>query len=534
LKEAGITTKISPDDVCSIAFKLSKAEDSNKLKAFLNLVASNKHPLLPNLRDVLDAIRHSDSFQESLCQMSAETIRLFVDTFGPTLLAHSFSHFKELIRDFSKETVDLHIRLGLIDLNVITTEDSNYGTLFSYVRSAEAMEWLLQNMSKEDACRLLRSRRRFSYTATFHTLCRPEVVQKVCNALGDVPGLFAFEIPYEFTQAADLCIRHAGCLESLRLITESTGLHNISAEVQTEVMWKVCSKSKGPELLDYWLQVVTSPANSTPPNLLHSCSTWTTLQTDIQKSGAATQIPHVFLHLRAIFFEQAQEHGATVLGIFLSNLAVRILEASSVNPEEKKPADFAAGFEFMVTQIFSPLAGICANRHCSPSCFVLQRISDSRSKLLRGSSLSAAERLLDICSIWDFPAVEKFSPVADEKLDSHAEFIHLLVGHDAENLADPLAHTVIIGWYKRIIDKFIDRIDIRALDTVRGDLGNAMDALLLWKNEDAMSYLPSLINIMVKRGCRISSNDRSSEVCKNANPEALELYFEAVCLIDKP
>jgi hypothetical protein len=531
MEKAGITTKISPDDACAIACELSEEEeDIDDFKAFLKLLVSNEHPLLPNLEDVKPAVRKSCHFQDYSCEMSAETIRLFVETFGLTSVEEPFLQAIELFVDFSTEIINLHEELGFINHDIITSTNEVYGSLFSHVEDVEALEWLLEKMSNEDARRLLRHPRSQLYPAIVEILAYPELVEVVQRVLGGATDLFAFLDPSEFARAADRCIEYS-LLDSLKLITESTGWHNISADTQGVVLLSICtSGTKAYELLDYWLQLVTSPMNGTPPDLKINIALL-----DWWKLAHFAGPPRIFRQLSTTFLKQASQQKWPQVLTILSQVACLLVSAiASIrsSDEEQMLHQITDDIEFMISQIFFPLVDICVNAgKCSPTCLVFERLSSFQELLeTDDGALALALRLVDICATHDFHTADNVS----KSLEPRGGFADLLVRCPF----DSATFKVTQRFQKRIMEKWIDKMDLGELNTPResetdqGKVRNVMDTLLSHTNRDAMCYLPDMIRILAKRGCRISSTDRNSEVCLRAHPEALELYFEIVYLTE--
>jgi hypothetical protein len=485
LLDAGITAKISAQDIIPSILDRRRNFTIDKLEQFLRIIASNEHPLLPS-RESLASLLLSNI---DVLDQPIEVIEQILETFGRYNFDRQMLAFA--VMSHSVEKIEFFVNAGCLGLDDFTLVDDSGSSVFSVATHKEAVSWLLESLSPETARLLLRQKPlNSSHCAAVQLINFPDIVEVIVASLGD--DVFAFPEENDLLRVLDLCA--AKDVDALKLILEATGVSNISAVSQGAVLWHLCGDRTG-KVLDYWLEQLKSNQNSEEPSLFQDKLHWALGENN---EGTERNVIRVLHQYADTLLRQLQQ--IPDVEDYLMFMVKWISHAKG-------------GSSPLAEKIFTAMARRCSSigiptlKFVSPLIYFKHETNDD-----------ILEALLDVCIEADFDYPELPShPAQIAFLEQVAAFL------DSE-FKSPKAY----GF--KILGRCLSKLD--CLETCDQSLLNRiMDSVLQQSNAGICDGIGDLIERMVRRGFRISHPDRKSQFCTRlANTEALELYFEAVHL----
>jgi hypothetical protein len=366
LKTAGINSKISVLDALDALLQLYKTPQ--EFDAFLNLIGSNNKPPLQDPHPASDVAVAAPLLPDS-------SIKLFKSTFVSAKVAPSL---------VTTILLDPDRRQLLFDLGLVTVDDLTHPTrsknnLFFHIASLWSLEWLLSIMSKDDAARLLREPAPGveGGCLIFRFLPHPPFVSVIAESLAGLP-IFSFPRPEELLLALS---KGFSSVDTLKHIVDSNDIRILPRETRGDLLWSMMCTNFcfNPGIFDYWMGILQSPAFTDKPNLFASKPKIVqALSAEFGSLPRARMLHTLFCRYETDLVDQASklplEQASNLFDVF-SALADWILRNHLAIEDERQDSPgeghaiifSSTHLEFVILNIFTPLARVCSNRKGRPA-----------------------------------------------------------------------------------------------------------------------------------------------------------------------
>jgi hypothetical protein len=496
LQSAGFSWKISQNDILQILFHIRSC--SNKFDTFVELLGSNSHPLLPT-REELSSIP-VETILELILPLPGSSIRALVAVLGPVRFKPSA--LEPLLLDPKRRQMVLE--LGLITLDDLSHPESEYDNCFHFVDSKGSFRWMLSIIGKNDAIGLLRQASNLELCPFLYLAKNVKYARILLENFQGLNPLYSFA---DDDDSLRQVFETVSSPSLLKLVIDSTGVQNISRETQGHLIWRLMSFKPSVPILLYLLEALESPLLVDKPYFYEG----TIIRAFERASASRAQVDVLLVIFRRFqhdLIQQASEYPANAplkLNSILYGLAKWIV---SVSVGRFSTADV----DFVVENIFSPIARLCSDRAESPSCKIAQlEIGDKKFTPPDEEARPILQRLFNICAAIDFHEVSR-----DE---CHLQFAHFIAMNAGKMKKRSFFHT---------IEHWLDKINPCAVNQrAPGSELNLFDSILQEDVAPQFANFEELLHRLVQRGCRLSDPKNFRSYCCH-DEEALDLYLYAV------
>jgi hypothetical protein len=484
-------------------------------------MSSNSNPLLPRWEDMIP-LADQVLGQEATARLPESSLRLLLTNFTFKKL----SPYSLTTLLFDPRQRSLVFELGFVTEDDIIHPASEEDNLFYYVTSPESLQWLLSIMTKDDALRLLHQpvglvRKK----PLLRILTSPPLLEILSEKLAGLP-IFAFPDPEEFLQAFNGAI---SSLDTLKGIVDSTGIQNISPETRGNLLWYLCTNAyKAPHVFEFWVEVLESPLLVDQP-ALYEPTIFEALRNETRSLTQATKICKIFRRYETELVTQASQLANDIdLSDVLLALAKWILPKPKAIRLGRNPWSEAEGtdedlfseadLEFVIMNLFTPMARVCSERRESPSYALVKLLYAEMERFSNETELT--ERLFTICAAFDFSTEDD-----DTDVPEHHSLLTQYIAQHVDSLD---------GAFFRATRNWLFKISPAAMNEIHPSSSFNLLDMIIREAECMPDDLEELIHSLVQRGCRLSNPDRFGDYCINwADKQALELYFDAVSICSK-
>jgi hypothetical protein len=362
----------------------------DSLKTWLDVVQEHKFPFFPDLETFRGIVPWLTIIESSL-----DLYAFVVQTIGkpsgldPAAFCAAFLSNPEFDPKFAPLLSD-------VDASVLSKETFN---LFYHAGSLEALRWLLTSVDRDQAQHLLTLKAPGSYHCPISILCRAEYIDLLLEHFAD-KSLFQFLNPDQFVDVANRLLEQNADAKYLKLISESTGIENISADSRGKVLMFACSKGTQESFI-YWLKLIQE--DEVAPNLLvSSCSSRgpdliLRLQEFHPSNSNRMRIINVFRYFDSAFQNQMSEtRDAQRVFESMVDFALR-LGLCKWRPDQAEIEGFR---DFMLNEIFLPVTAAFCGSGESAAAHILHRMIKFRGQAITGDDWSS--ELVNIGLDFDF------------------------------------------------------------------------------------------------------------------------------------
>jgi hypothetical protein len=470
---------------------------------------------LPPLADVLPYLYEVGFWETAVNSLPEASFIALSARIGPPIV-DSFSVACSLVSrsDFSTKIAERLKSYGLLgSTHFLTLSDRHNLNIFSYAGTPAALDWILSQISREDAVRLLHQSSNTSSFSPFASYIAHQMktIEFLISRVGEKAVLSVTDAAQQRLIASQCA--HLSDTSFLARIVTATGLSNFSSEARGGILWDLYHLSVDDNnyspFFTYWFDLVEKDRSVEPD--LWADDGLNLVFHDTPRAGEA-RMDLILTKFTDVITRQGSKTSSRSAP--LMTRIVKLLFYCQSNPRRAANLDQFA----IVEKIFTPLAR--ANASFGESALAI--LASATTQFFRGTNANQAvfEPLFQICYDIDFAPDATEAQRRTRRLKI-ARFMHSI---------DLKHYSSCIIYLERLLD-LLSAEYLNDPSKTTGD--NLMDVILSAQNGPLLPNIGDLIMRLVERGGRSRSRDRSQLDDRKFDVQALEIYYDAIRVLSQ-